>query len=317
MSARAWFVRSNGETVHSDPASPLYVPGSPPESFFDYRETCLREGFARIGMPASGDLRQPGWRKKLSDAYGYPRGSSDEKALDDFLKISVGDVLAIPANAGPGRVHLGVVQQASPPNRASESAYYYHYDIAKGDWYENAHRVNVLWARDAAGEALVFDIDGIPWRRKFSRLTAARDACIAALNSTNLAVTDFGRDKVVPLEPIDEAEEFPEGRELYRTHKTRERDSRVVQLKKTRVLGEQGRLACEVCGFDFQSVYGVHGAGFIECHHSIPVSEYVDGQSTKLGDLRLVCANCHRVLHRVRPWMTVEVLRARLTNGST
>jgi predicted HNH restriction endonuclease len=70
-----------------------------------------------------------------------------------------------------------------------------------------------------------------------------------------------------------------------------------------------GKLACDVCDFDYTTVYGDLGVGFIECHHRIPVSDLQPGAKTKLSDLALVCANCHRMLHRKRPWLTIEVLR--------
>ncbi|MFD2168483.1 HNH endonuclease [Tumebacillus lipolyticus] len=98
----------------------------------------------------------------------------------------------------------------------------------------------------------------------------------------------------------DEEIEFPEGKILFRMHKYRERSSKVVQQAKQEAL-ENGRLHCEVCGFDFVKVYGELGEGYIECHHTLPISEYEEDQKTKVEDLSLVCSNCHRMLHRRRP----------------
>ena len=67
---------------------------------------------------------------------------------------------------------------------------------------------------------------------------------------------------------------------------------------------------CEACGFDFEQTYGNLGKDFAECHHSKPVSELKPGEKTKLTDLRIVCANCHRMIHRVRPWKTVAQINA-------
>jgi 5-methylcytosine-specific restriction protein A len=36
------------------------------------------------------------------------------------------------------------------------------------------------------------------------------------------------------------------------------------------------------------------------------------GTKTRLIDLALVCANCHRMLHRSRPWPTIAELRTEL-----
>jgi HNH endonuclease len=55
---------------------------------------------------------------------------------------------------------------------------------------------------------------------------------------------------------------------------------------------------------------GERGAGFIECHHTKPPSQLQNGQKTKIGDLKLLCSNCHRMVHARRPWLTIEELRA-------
>jgi len=106
-----------------------------------------------------------------------------------------------------------------------------------------------------------------------------------------------------------EEEEFVEGRILTRLHRWKERNRRAVERKKQMVLEKEGRLACEVCGFDFAEVYGRLGAGFAECHHVVPVAELREGHQTRLSELVIVCANCHRMLHRSRPMLSVEELR--------
>lgn len=72
-------------------------------------------------------------------------------------------------------------------------------------------------------------------------------------------------------------------------------------------------LGCAVCGFDFRSVYGDIGDGFIHVHHLVELSsirrKYV---VDPVKDLRPVCPNCHAMLHRQRPPLTIEALRARI-----
>ncbi|WP_405140686.1 HNH endonuclease [Sphaerisporangium sp. NBC_01403] len=51
---------------------------------------------------------------------------------------------------------------------------------------------------------------------------------------------------------------------------------------------------------DFERPYGDCGAGYIECHHVIPLHQAGEGL-TKLADLALICANCHRMIHRRTP----------------
>jgi 5-methylcytosine-specific restriction protein A len=108
-------------------------------------------------------------------------------------------------------------------------------------------------------------------------------------------------------------EEAPEGRLLTRLHVRRERNRKLVESKRRLILKQTGKLACEVCGFDFAAMYGDHGKGFIECHHSRPLHTLQPGHKTKLSDLILVCSNCHRMIHRSRPWLTKDQLRVKLS----
>ncbi|TKI46253.1 hypothetical protein FC748_18175 [Lysinibacillus tabacifolii] len=41
----------------------------------------------------------------------------------------------------------------------------------------------------------------------------------------------------------------------------------------------------------------------------MPISEYTENTKTKLKDLVLVCSNCHRMLHKRRPWLNKEDLK--------
>lgn len=108
---------------------------------------------------------------------------------------------------------------------------------------------------------------------------------------------------------ISEEEEASEGRTLTRLHKSKERNRTLVKKKKAKVLRETGALACEACRFDFAEAYGERGEGFIECHHTQPLHTLDAGSTTKLSELALLCANCHRMIHAKRPWLSVAHLR--------
>ena len=111
---------------------------------------------------------------------------------------------------------------------------------------------------------------------------------------------------------VDEEEESIEGRILTKLHKIRERDPGLVKRKKTAVLAKTGSLKCEVCGFDFFEFYGDIGYGFAECHHKKPIAELATPKQAKCSDLAIVCANCHRILHRIKPLPTIEELKETL-----
>ncbi|MGA5190644.1 HNH endonuclease [Streptomyces griseoincarnatus] len=102
-----------------------------------------------------------------------------------------------------------------------------------------------------------------------------------------------------------------EGRLLARRALARERDPKLRARKIGHVRGQGLPLRCEVCAFDFARAYGDLGDGYIEVHHITPL--HVSGvRETKLDDLACLCANCHRMCHRIRPgesWRTPDALR--------
>ena len=128
---------------------------------------------------------------------------------------------------------------------------------------------------------------------------------VAALPAATTAIVDAEADDQERMAGF----EVEEGRLLARLHWVRERKASIVQLKKRQAMKSGGRLACEVCDMDFESEYGARGSGFIEAHHTTPLSELTASRKTRAQDLALLCSNCHRMIHRSHPWMTVDELR--------
>lgn len=124
-------------------------------------------------------------------------------------------------------------------------------------------------------------------------------------------------DEATELQTVDDEgiEEAAEGRILTRLHRSRERNRKLVVTKKARAMRDGGRLTCEGCDFDLAETYGERGEGFMEVHHTRPVHEIRPDHVTRLTDLALVCANCHRMIHARRPWLTIEELRALVRHG--
>lgn len=161
-----YFIRANGETVHGNPASPLYVPGEPPGNAtptFNYVDYCLRHGIARIGWPDVGDLRHvPAKVGALLTAYDF---NDDERVgprvrryLREFLAIRKGSVVLLPDPRVRARLFLGDVVDG----------YDYRHEVPEHP-YECAHRVRVAWDVDAAGVPVPYDAEdlGISIRGRF------------------------------------------------------------------------------------------------------------------------------------------------------
>lgn len=66
---------------------------------------------------------------------------------------------------------------------------------------------------------------------------------------------------------------------------------------------------CAVCDLDMGELYGKLGEGFIHVHHLVEISavgsEY---EVDPVDDLRPVCPNCHAMLHRRTPALTIGEL---------
>ena len=99
------------------------------------------------------------------------------------------------------------------------------------------------------------------------------------------------------ITPPPEDVSWAEGSQRRVTHLKRERRSGLSNAKKRAFTAEHGRLYCERCGIDPVQEYGTHGEACIEVHHTVPVSDMVDGHQTTLDELMCLCADCHRIIH--------------------
>jgi 5-methylcytosine-specific restriction protein A len=73
--------------------------------------------------------------------------------------------------------------------------------------------------------------------------------------------------------------------------------------------------ACAVCSFDFKVFYGAIGENYIHVHHVVPLSEIKqEYQLDPVKDLIPVCPNCHAIIHKTQPALTVEQLRQHLVS---
>ena len=111
------------------------------------------------------------------------------------------------------------------------------------------------------------------------------------------------------IEKLDDEEDsnitFAEGKVVTDTHIKRERDPKlrksfISQLKKT------GALTCELCK---KSEADPVSEAIFEVHHIIPLAVAGERQS-KIDDLALLCANCHRIVHKAialeKHWLSLE-----------
>ena len=123
---------------------------------------------------------------------------------------------------------------------------------------------------------------------------------VEALEETGLT----GEEQFAEEIPVDSKEKLFEGAKRTVIVNAYERNSKARQL----CIKHYGT-ACSVCAFDFGKTYGELGKDFIHVHHLTPVSEIGDNyEINPIKDLRPVCPNCHSMLHRQEPPLTIEEL---------
>lgn len=96
-----------------------------------------------------------------------------------------------------------------------------------------------------------------------------------------------------------------EGKIKLRYHKRKERSSKLVKVFKESLTN----YSCIICNFSFEDVYGNIGEKYIEAHHIIPISSLKKETKISVTDLAPVCSNCHRMLHRKNPPISIKTMR--------
>lgn len=75
---------------------------------------------------------------------------------------------------------------------------------------------------------------------------------------------------------------------------------------------------CMACGFNFEKFYGIYGKNYIEVHHIVPLSSIDEEiEVNPAEDLVVLCANCHRMIHRKKNHiLTLSELKQLIQNNS-
>jgi 5-methylcytosine-specific restriction enzyme A len=112
-------------------------------------------------------------------------------------------------------------------------------------------------------------------------------------------------------EAVEEDQEFLEGRIITELHLRRERDARL----RRKVLAQRTTLSCDCCHLERSDLPVEWQRSLFEVHHINPLA-LTGERATRVGDVALLCANCHRLTHAIisssRRWQTVAEVQAAL-----
>lgn len=178
-----------------------------------------------------------------------------------------------------------------------------HILVSRNDWAEDEDVVHLrkrLTRKDFGKPILEKYPDeflfGIYEYEKYGLQRNETKRLVARVVEFILTITDsLLADKEKVEGKIDQSDySATENRLAVQRHLRRERNSHLVTLRK-----QLDNFVCQICGFDYRKKYGVLGDDFAEAHHIVPLAKNDKHRTSTVDDLITVCANCHRMLHRM------------------
>jgi hypothetical protein len=250
-------------------------------------------------------------------------GPVDHAASDQFKNIKNGDIVWIVTIDNTnlylyGRIDVDAVVSQREAERLlkTENLWVanYHIIARKGTETKPALIDITDYAHDVRFQGKV---DRLPDKYSGQHLQKIRklsDSSIKLLDSLwedyhGMKIRNSGEEIVRPgeifPEEITPVEHFDEGHVKTIIVNKYERSS----TARNKCIEKHG-VMCSVCGFSFIEKYGELGQDYIHVHHIIPVAKI--GKQYKVNpekDLRPVCPNCHAMLHRYEPCISIEELK--------
>ncbi len=236
----------------------------------------------------------------VTQGHGNPNWTREETllALDLYLSLKG----AIPSPRASEVKTLSDLLRSLP----------YHAEAAKQPSFRNPDGVgfklmNIRQVATGRGLGNVSSMDRQIWAEFGHRPEEARRIA-AAIKS---GITTAGSEQLPDVE-----QELSEGRLLTALHVRRERNPKVRRM----LLDDrrQKGFRCEICGLARSDLEESLQEAMFEAHHLVPLAEAGE-RKTKLADLALLCACCHRLIHRVMVakarWISLSEARAVITSG--
>lgn len=214
----------------------------------------------------------------VTQGHGNPKWTRDETILALDLYLASGEQMPSPRSSEV--IALSAVLRSMP----------FHTEAAKKPSFRNPDGVafklqNIRQVATGKGLGNVSRMDRAIWaefgndRAGVARLAKAIREGIAS-EAVLLPVSD---------------DEFSEGKLLTIIHYRRERDPKLRRrLLETR---RAGGLSCDACGFGRPELPNDLQEALFEAHHTLPLAS--GERITRLPDLALLCACCHRVVHKL------------------
>jgi hypothetical protein len=254
----------------------------------DVWEQCRKQGIAATGYyvddkPFFGDCSKISeeefnaiWRRK-----GVKATSSQSSVKHVAYHMGDGDIIY--AKNGTEIAGKGVVR----------GGYHYQPGIVKQKDVQWEHYVKVDWDENF---------------KPFTLDLGANQHTVLRLRDKHLIkISKMELNKTTLNENVDEFLEEYEGEQRKAEVSFRKRNQKLIDQKKN-----ISDYRCEACGMSYEEVYGEIGKKYIIAHHKDPIGNRNGASKTTMNDISLLCSNCHVMIHRTNPPLSVEELRNQL-----
>lgn len=238
-----------------------------------------------------------------TQGHGNPDWSRDETLLAIHLYQSLAG--SIPGPTDPSVIALSETLKALPIHHAAE----------RRDSFRNPAGVafklqNIRQAASGRGLKHTSKLDRELWDlygHRPEEVSRVAEAIVAASSTRELLSRE--------VDAVTEEETFAEGAVLTATHYRRERDPRArKKVLESRL--NAGTLRCDCCDAVPRVQHLDLALAAFEVHHTLPLAT-TGPKQTRISDLALLCAVCHRLIHRAmkleRKWIGVADLKALLS----
>lgn len=230
--------------------------------------------------------------------HGNPDWTRDETILALALYLETGE--PIPSKKDPRVQRLSSTLRALP----------YHAEAARRETFRNPDGVafklqNLRSVATGKGLGNTSALDREIWAalggfpERVRTLAAAIEQTITLQQQSGIHLED----------DEDHKEEFFEGRQLTLTHKRRERHPGVRKALLAARRKNGITLSCDLCRTASPARDQAFEDAIFEAHHLLPIGQAMERKTT-VKDMALVCASCHRLIHRMivhhKQWMTLE-----------
>lgn len=217
----------------------------------------------------------------VTSGHGNPKWTREEVILALDLYFECGE--RIPSASDQRVISLSNLLRAFP----------HHSEAARKDSFRNPDGVafklqNLRQVATGKGLGNVSQTDREVWDALGSSPSKVKE--LAALIRTGVNALHEVRES----EP--DYEVFAEGRVVTETHLRRERNPKL----RARLIAQRSKgsgLTCELCGKAPSAVAAGLAESMYEAHHVVPLAAG-DERTTKLSDMVLLCACCHRLIHK-------------------